>query len=69
VCVCVPSCVLRKVRGIDPDIVCFNAALSAAEKGSQWEHALELLGELVSHPTLHPTSYSYTVAIKVFDAA
>ena len=35
-------------RGVQPNVISFSAAISACEKGGQWERALELLEEM--HP-------------------
>ena len=34
---------MKKSDGIEPTVVSYSAALSACEKGGQWELALELL--------------------------
>ena len=36
----------RCARGVEPDVISFNAAISACEKGGQWERALALLDEM-----------------------
>ena len=38
---------MRETADVDgPDIYSYNAAISACEKGKQWESALELLGAM-----------------------
>jgi len=37
-----------KARGLQPDVISYNAAISACEKGLQWEKTLELLSEMNS---------------------
>ena len=32
-----------RTRGVEPDVISFNAAISACEKGGQWELALWML--------------------------
>ena len=32
--------------GLEPDVISYNAAISACEKGSQWQRALGLLGDM-----------------------
>ena len=34
--------------GVEPNVYTYNAAISACEKGRQWERALELLEEMAS---------------------
>ena len=36
----------KRTYGIDPDVISYNAAISACEKGKQCERALELLEEM-----------------------
>ena len=45
-----------------PDVVSFSAAISACEKGKQWEAALGLLQEMV-HQLLTPGVVSFNSAI------
>ena len=33
-------------QGLVPDVITYNAAISACEKGSQWQQALKLLAEM-----------------------
>ena len=33
-------------RGVQPDVITWNAAISACEKGAQWERALEMFEEM-----------------------
>ena len=48
--------------GVDPDVITYNAAISACEKGWQWERALELLEEMKSSG-IEPDVISYSAAI------
>ena len=45
-----------------PDEISFNAAISAAEKAGQWEHALQLLANM-SAEAVNPSTISYNAAI------
>ena len=45
-----------------PDVVSCNAAMSACEKGEQWEEALRLLEEL-PHRSLMPSVVSCSAAM------
>eukprot|EP00613_Pedinella_sp_CCMP2098_P068506 CAMPEP_0171906520 /NCGR_PEP_ID=MMETSP0993-20121228/6173_1 /TAXON_ID=483369 /ORGANISM="non described non described, Strain CCMP2098" /LENGTH=46 /DNA_ID= /DNA_START= /DNA_END= /DNA_ORIENTATION= len=33
-------------RGVQPDVIIFSAAISACQKGGQWEKALELFNSM-----------------------
>ena len=33
-------------KGLKPNTITYNAAISACEKGQRWERALDLLGEM-----------------------
>ena len=46
-----------------PDVVRFNAAVSACEKDKQWDRALELLRKTVHHQLLTPDVVSFSAAI------
>ena len=43
-----------RAAGITPDVISYNAAISACEKGQQWQRALELF-EAVRASGLRPT--------------
>ena len=45
-------------RSLEPNVISFNAAISACEKGSQWERALSLLEDMQSRG-LNPDVISY----------
>ena len=49
-------------RGLEPDVITYSAAISACEKGSQWERALELLDEMRQRG-LEPDVITYSAAI------
>lgn len=38
--------VLLKAKGIQPDVISYNALMSACERGCQWELSLAVLNEL-----------------------
>ena len=44
-------------RGLQPDVITWNAAISACEKGAQWERALELFEEM-QRRGLQPITWS-----------
>ena len=48
--------------GVAPDVYSFNAAISACEKGGQWERALSLLDEMRS-AGVEPDVYSFNAAL------
>ena len=48
--------------GCEPDVYSFNAAISACEKGGQWERALSLLSEM-PRCGIEPDVYSFSAAI------
>ena len=37
---------VMRVEGLHPDVICYNATISACEKGGQWERALLLLEDM-----------------------
>ncbi len=41
------------------NVISYNAAISACQKGQQWQRALELLGERCGPPGSRPTVISY----------
>ena len=47
---------------LTPNVVSFNAAIGACEKGKQWEEALGLLLEM-AHQLLTPNVVSWSAAI------
>ena len=49
-------------QGLAPDVVSYSAAISACEKGTMPEMALDLLKEM-EHKGLEPDVITYTVAI------
>ena len=49
-------------KGIQPDTVVFNAAISACEKGQQWHTALRLMAQM-RQMGLQPTAVTYGAAI------
>merc|ERR1712118_57970 len=49
-------------RGVSPDVISFNAAISACEKGGQWERALSLLDEM-RESGVSPNVISFNAAI------
>ena len=52
-----------RARGIEPNVISYNAAISACEKGSQWERALELLGEMRTRG-VEPNVINYNTALR-----
>jgi pentatricopeptide repeat domain-containing protein 1 len=53
-------------RGITPNVFSYSAAISACEKGSQWENALELLREM-DKCGITPNVVSYNATISAFE--
>ena len=55
---------LRKMegRGLSPNVITYNAAISACEKGEQWEYALALLRRMEAR-RLRPDAISYCATI------
>ena len=51
-----------KSSGVEPSVISYNAAISACEKGGQWEPALQLLEEMKSSG-IEPDVISYSAAI------
>jgi pentatricopeptide repeat domain-containing protein 1 len=51
-----------KTQGLQPDVISYNAAISACEKGLQWEKALHFLSEMRTQG-LQPDVISYNAAI------
>ena len=47
---------------VNPDVITYNAAISACEKGRQWKRALELLEEMANRG-LEPNVITYSAAI------
>lgn len=55
---------MRRVDGIDPDIVSFNCVLSACASTSRWKDALKMLDQAHRQPGVTPDVYTYTNAIR-----
>ena len=51
-----------QAHGLERNVISYNAAISACEKGSQWQEALELLAEMQAQG-LEPNVISYSAAI------
>merc|ERR1712107_455006 len=51
-------------RGLLPDVITYNAAISACEKGQQPQQALQLLDQM-QHRGLLPDIITYSVAVNV----
>ena len=51
-----------EVRGVQPNEISYSAAISACEKGQQWERALGLLAQMEEHG-VQPNVISYSAAI------
>ena len=51
-----------QAQGLEPNVITYNAAISACEKGSQWQQALELLAEMQAQG-LEPNVISYSAAM------
>ncbi len=49
-------------RRLEPDVIRYNAAISAYEKGGQWEKALQLLDEMQQR-RLEPDVISFNAAL------
>ena len=49
-------------RLLDPDVISFNAAISACEKGEQWQQALGMLSEMQQRQR-EPSVISFSAAI------
>jgi len=52
---------MRRGR-LDPNVVSYNAAVSACEKGQQWEMALSLMGQM-RRSRVDPDEISNNVAV------
>ena len=50
-------------RGIEPNVISYNSAISACEKGKQWEEALRLLQEMTDRG-IEPDMFSYKSTIE-----
>ena len=53
-------------NALTPDEISYNAAISACEKGKQWEEALRLLQQMTCR-ALTPDEISYSAAISAFE--
>ena len=51
---------------LTPNVVSYSAAMSACEKGKQWEEAFALLQEIVRR-VLTPNVVSYSAAMSAFE--
>ena len=54
-------------RGVAPDVISYSAAISACEKGGQWERALALLEQMAVRGVA-PNVISYNAAIEALYA-
>eukprot|EP00622_Pseudochattonella_farcimen_P001389 FR736071.1.p1 GENE.FR736071.1~~FR736071.1.p1 ORF type:complete len:180 (+),score=12.88 FR736071.1:2-541(+) len=50
-------------RGIEPNVITYNAAISACEKGVKWERALDLLDEMTRRG-IAPNVISYSAVLE-----
>ena len=57
-----------KSRGLEPDVITMNAAISACEKGGQWAKALELLESMKSRG-LEPNVITMSATIEALVAS
>lgn len=57
---------MKKSDDIEPTVVSYSAALSACEKGGQWELALELLELMRSQ--MQPNVFAYSACISACGA-
>ena len=53
-------------RGPEPNVITYNATISACEKGHQLERALELLAEIRGRD-LEPNVITYSAVISICD--
>jgi pentatricopeptide repeat protein len=51
-----------QAKGVEPDVITYNAAISACEKGGQWEKALQLLEEMQAKG-VEPDVITYSATI------
>ena len=57
---------LKTLRALpDPDVVHYNAAINACNRGGQWEKALELLGEMTAAVASGTSASTATAAATV----
>ncbi|CAK0789332.1 unnamed protein product [Prorocentrum cordatum] len=48
---------------LDPDVISYNAGMSACEKGEQWQRALSLLSEMIEAKSEPDVIISYSAGI------
>ena len=53
-------------RALKPDVISYNAAMSACDKGRQWQRALEVM-EGMPQRALKPDVIGYSAAISACD--
>ncbi len=51
-----------QAKGLTPDVITYNAAISACDKGRQWQEALRLVYEMLAKG-LTPDVITYNAAI------
>jgi pentatricopeptide repeat domain-containing protein 1 len=51
-----------QAKGLEPDVITYNATTSACKKGGQWEKALQLLEEMRAKG-LEPDVITYAAVI------
>lgn len=60
---------VMKSRGVPPNLVCVNGALSASARCGEWTEALDLLHSMTQSYGLEPDVYSYAAALDACDKA
>merc|ERR1711865_370939 len=58
---------MGRQSGVQPNVISFNAAISACEKGGKWERALELLQEM-RQSGVQPDVISFSSAISACES-
>jgi len=60
---------VMKCKGVPPNLVCVNGALSASARCGEWTEALDLLHSMTQSYGLEPDVYSYAAALDACDKA
>ncbi len=54
-----------QARGVEADVISYNAAICACEEGQQWQKALQLLEAMLAR-RVEATVISYSAAISAW---